>query len=293
MTSPALPWREVRQRASTLVEILVVIGVMAVLLGVLLPAVLRARESSARLQCANNLKQIGLGFQSHHDALGIFPTAGQYGGSARVFSARGPAAGTAQDWGWAYQVLPFVGEGALWQHPDDGVVAGSAVKFYFCPTRRPPQVIEGRAMIDYAGISGSTTYFNMANQDGMVVQIRHQNGSPLNPPVRLADVKDSTSTTLLVAEKRLNVAALGQAQNDDNEGYTSGFDQDAMRYGGGAPLPDCLTGTGDFRLGSSHPGYFLGVLVDGSVRGFAYNLDLVGVFRPLCSRNDRVAFRLD
>jgi hypothetical protein len=294
MASPCLPGTGGHRGAHTLTEVIVGVAVVVGLLGVLVPALLHSRESSVRLQCANNLKQIGLGFHSHHDALGIFPTGGQDRAAPRVMrGSQGPAFGPDQNWGWAYQVLPFLGQDALWMGPDDGVVAGTPVKVYFCPARRQPQVIAGRAMLDYAGISGGTTWFNSPDQDGMVVQVRRPDGAPLNRPVRLADVTDGVSNTLMVAEKRLNVAALGLPQDDDGDGYVAGFDADTMRYAGGPPLPDCITGTGDLRLGSSHPGYFLGVLADGSVRGFSYDLDLEGVFRPLCSRNDGQEFFLE
>src|SRR5947208_5068995 len=104
------PRRGTLRSASTILEVLVVIAIGVILLGVLLPAVLKAREASHRLQCANNLKQIGLGCHGHLDTVGVFPSAGRYWGSARVKNGGEPALGPAQDWSWAYQVLPFVGQ---------------------------------------------------------------------------------------------------------------------------------------------------------------------------------------
>jgi prepilin-type processing-associated H-X9-DG protein len=92
----------------------------------------------------------------------------------------------------------------------------------------------------------------------------------------MADITDGTSFTIMAGEKRLNLSQLGQWQPDDNEGYTSGWDEDTVRYTDEdhPPEPDFYgTGSGGERFGSSHPGQFNVVFADGSVRPISYSID--------------------
>ncbi len=83
------PHARIRPAAFTLLELLVVTVIIAVLMGLMLPAIQKAREVASRLKCSNNLHQIGLALQMHHDTYQIFPTNGGWDGQQTILSTTG------------------------------------------------------------------------------------------------------------------------------------------------------------------------------------------------------------
>jgi prepilin-type N-terminal cleavage/methylation domain-containing protein len=110
-----------RRRAFTLIELMVVIAIIGIMVGLLLPAVQRVRESASLTSCKNNLKQIGLAITSFHDTNYRFPHGGGDWGDGISYSVGGePWDERFQTAGFFYQILPFLEEENRWRSPDYG-----------------------------------------------------------------------------------------------------------------------------------------------------------------------------
>jgi prepilin-type N-terminal cleavage/methylation domain-containing protein/prepilin-type processing-associated H-X9-DG protein len=269
------------RRGFTLLELLVVIAIIAVLIGLLVPAVQQVRESASRIQCQHNLEQIGRAFHNHHAQLKYFPTGGWDWSTPPTYVNGQPAVGAAQQAGWGFQILPYIDGANAWRGGtaatdfDRALVAIAAVQpVFFCPTRREPQTVTYSYPGYLNGISATHALGDYAASNlegtGVVRQYR---------PTRIADVTDGLSNTCLVGDRRLNLTNLGQPMPDDNEGYTSGWNEDTVRYTNQRPAPDFFGDpslTGGKLFGSLHVGRFNMVFADGSVHPISY-----GVSQPV------------
>jgi prepilin-type N-terminal cleavage/methylation domain-containing protein/prepilin-type processing-associated H-X9-DG protein len=199
------------RRGFTLIELLVVIAIIGILIGLLLPAVQKVRESASRAQCINNLKQIGIALHGYHDRLGTFPP-GYKTAVASDNSDLGPG------WGWAAFLLDDVEQGNLKKairfdlqisDPANAVQRTTRVPVYVCPSEPKMgtfTVIDanGNAICDVARAS----YTAMNGVLGVTSDAWDNNGAFIrNTTFRFADISDGLSTTLFVGERCTNMSS--------------------------------------------------------------------------------------
>jgi prepilin-type N-terminal cleavage/methylation domain-containing protein/prepilin-type processing-associated H-X9-DG protein len=202
-----------KRRGFTLVELLVVIAIIGILVALLLPAVQSAREAARRMQCSNNLKQIGLGLHNYHDTFKTFPQ-----GNVVRISGTGVPPLRGDGWTWHARILPFIEQGPLYDQVSNVVgtdignqtsaqqtLAGTTkLTFFQCPSHPNPGSLNpskgGYQLSTYNGVCGSVCFNNNQLDDVTDVGYRGNGMFFMNSSVRIADVTDGTTNTFLVAE---------------------------------------------------------------------------------------------
>jgi prepilin-type N-terminal cleavage/methylation domain-containing protein/prepilin-type processing-associated H-X9-DG protein len=195
-------------KAFTLIELLVVIAIISILIGLLLPAVQKIRESANRMSCTNNLKQIGLALHNYHDRNGAFPP-GYYDLAPWPNDDIGPG------WGWAAYLLDDLEQGNLLRQINFTVPVGSNaapvptvratfLKVFKCPSDRllgTFTVTDGGAQSwvmaqgSYVACNGNDGVDDNSTPEHTGVFIRGTQG------FRMADVTDGLSNTFFVGER--------------------------------------------------------------------------------------------
>lgn len=277
----------VRSLGFTLIELLVVISIIGVLIALLLPAVQKAREAARRIQCTNNLKQVGLAIHGYHDVHGCLPP--------------GYTFQTGFTWGgfgWGTMILPGLEQRSLFDAANFSLplwsaanvtVATTPVGFYLCPSDETSQ---GNYLLRdpfrYAMASYVASY-GPGDMDALPDDRRGLFSR--NSRTLFAEVNDGLSQTLAVGERHNGkfTTVIGSAGHvsaetvwvgaimenfTDAHGHTTLFQAE---HTPSSPSMD------DRDAASRHDGGTNFLLGDGSVRIIKSSIDL-GIYRALSTR---------
>jgi prepilin-type N-terminal cleavage/methylation domain-containing protein len=218
----------------TLLELLVVLAIIGILVGFLLPAVMRVREAANRASCANNMKQLALAVHQYNDALLRLPP-GQIGPYQQPRPGQ-PYYGwgaSSYGWSWLSRVLPFIEQGALFQMGGiptktlaQSNIAATRLVVFLCPSdtayNAPPRTDTGNlpgfpvGNTNYKGVSGSNWGYDASSGTWFPTLWKHQgtNGSydglsqgdgamfriDILAPRGLLAITDGLSNTFLIGE---------------------------------------------------------------------------------------------
>ena len=215
-------------RGFTLVELLVVIAIIGILIALLLPAVQSAREAARRVQCNNNMKQLGLALHNYHDAHKTFPPCQMFppGASPSTSNQYGP--------NWVICILPFMEQETLYDSFDlkkpisdaaNRQQRGVDLSMMKCPSDHyvdqtkfaSPNDGDNWARSNY-GSNGSMGAFTTANawleraaagRNEPLWMNRYTRGvMGMNNSVRIKDITDGTTSTFLLLELRAGIVEI-------------------------------------------------------------------------------------
>jgi prepilin-type N-terminal cleavage/methylation domain-containing protein/prepilin-type processing-associated H-X9-DG protein len=284
-------FRPTSRRAFTLIELLVVIAIISTLIGLLLPAVQKAREAAARMSCGNNLKQLGLAMHNYEGAVGRLPPS-----RLRVGSAT-----------WAVLIMPMMEQDNLYRQWNIGmsyyqqnqIARTSGVRSYFCPSRRTAaDALSGSVAGDIPSdpILGGSGHLPGALSDYAVVVDPYgtdcatdvgsgdRGAFRMGAGVRLVDFSDGMSNSLLVGEKHVPDGKYGYGWWDASA-YNGDYYQNSARAAGRLyPLTTNPKDTG-WKFGSRHAIVVQFCFADGHVQNMPETTDPY-ILELLAQRND-------
>lgn len=283
----------VRKPGFTLVELLVVIAIIGILVGLLLPAVQAAREAARRVQCSNNLRQMGIALHHYHDGVKKFP-------SGAVFP---------NNFLWSGSLLPYIEQSNLFRTIDfsgswdeantpNGDACSTYISTYRCPSSDAPesvnvQGVPGRVPSCYLAVgSGTATRESGFTADHLGLE--SENGFMFtNSKTRMASILDGSSNTLAIGEALFRpditgpdltgsiqivdhwyIGSSGINRSDDSHGL---MEVSEAVGSSGVPINglnlDIFIDEKEIGFSSFHPGGCLFVFADGHVQFLQESID--------------------
>jgi prepilin-type N-terminal cleavage/methylation domain-containing protein len=248
------------RRAFTLIELLVVISIIAVLIGLLLPAVQKVREAAARMSCSNQVKNLGLGVQLYHAQSNKLPP----GAESVIPGVSGDINGTS----WLVYILPQIEQGNVDKlyfkttayNTQIATVGGTRVPTFYCPSGSKQAATDGGESTHYYGIMGPGSGAGIgtivgSGTDGAYASVIGANGAqgitgmlihyqnPSTPSasfpafgrqgiLNLSDVTDGTSNTIMIGERSFTEVKIPSGQGSSYRSWVRGNPYSGSAYAG-------------------------------------------------------------
>jgi prepilin-type N-terminal cleavage/methylation domain-containing protein/prepilin-type processing-associated H-X9-DG protein len=209
--SCSLPKQRYRSNAFTLIELLVVIAIIGILVAMLLPAVQAAREAARRMQCKNNLKQIGIALVNYHDVNGKFPPGYRFIADSTTDTMGG----------LTISILPFIEKESISDKIDVTMpwfmfppeIARTRVSVFECPSDIAPNPtvypLLGSFNLPLGDTTANSSYGHSVGYDDSICFSRDLGPKPTRPETgvffvhsqtAIRDIKDGTSNTFAIGE---------------------------------------------------------------------------------------------
>jgi prepilin-type processing-associated H-X9-DG protein len=291
-------YRRRRRTALSVLEVLIAVGIIGVLGALLLPAVQYVRESANRVQCVNNLKQLGLAIFNYHALNRALPTNGGFPPTGQSFNLETCQPGESYDWGfgdplrggvdqpgsWAFAVLPFVEQDATYKRVDQG----AALKTYLCPTRgrdfpqQTPANDPGPVFIDWTyQTAGKNPWAKTDYAANAAVVL------PRGKAMSLEQITDGTSKTILAGEKSMDPRAYNTGGWGWDEPIFTGGSSGTSRSGArvNQDLPGVVF---EYNWGTPHGGNCQFLFADGSVHSITTSVPVATMQALLSPRGGEI-----